>query len=199
MPYANPTPLLQWAILEPYCNICTCICAFVMFLTRITNVYFYIQIYVNICFHVSLRGHNLGTFYARKLKFGMLFTQTLTFKKMLELPLDDVWRVGLGVRMYNNKLSIWKIVVEIYDSWCCCHMGKEQKAGAFVYFVCSWILAFPFHCNAILLFTDNTLHIVSFIWDWRHAECPFYTYFSWRKFLLLPYFSKFSALFFRGG
>ena len=27
--------------------------------------------------NVSLGGHNLGTFYTRKLKFGMLLTQTL--------------------------------------------------------------------------------------------------------------------------
>ena len=35
-------------------------------------VRFYIDIYVLGSFH----GHNLGTFYAWKLRFGMLFTQT---------------------------------------------------------------------------------------------------------------------------
>ena len=32
--------------------------------------------YVRTCLcHISLGGHNLGTFYARKLQFGMLLTQ----------------------------------------------------------------------------------------------------------------------------
>ena len=34
-------------------------------------VRFYIDIYI----HVSFRGHNFGTFYARKLKYGMLLTR----------------------------------------------------------------------------------------------------------------------------
>ena len=36
--------------------------------------------------------------------------------------------------MYNMRLSIWKLVIEIYASKCC-HIGKKQRAGAFVYFV----------------------------------------------------------------
>ena len=36
----------------------------------------YIQIYTDIYVSVSLRGHNLGTFNARKLKFDMLLRQT---------------------------------------------------------------------------------------------------------------------------
>ena len=35
-----------------------------------------IQIYVDIYVHISLGGQNLGNFYARKLKFGLLLTQT---------------------------------------------------------------------------------------------------------------------------
>ena len=35
----------------------------------------YIQIFIDIYIGISLGGHNLGTFYARKLKFDMLFTQ----------------------------------------------------------------------------------------------------------------------------
>ena len=31
---------------------------------------------VYVCMSQSLGGHNLGIFYARELKFGMLFTQT---------------------------------------------------------------------------------------------------------------------------
>ena len=34
----------------------------------------YIQIYIDIYIGFSPRVHNLGTFYARKLKFGMLLT-----------------------------------------------------------------------------------------------------------------------------
>ena len=39
---------------------------------KMYNVGFYIDIYV----FIFLDGHDLGTFYARKLKFGMLLTQT---------------------------------------------------------------------------------------------------------------------------
>ena len=51
------------------------------------------QIYIDIYVSISLRGHNLGTFFTRKLKFGMLITQTKTFnyaKLLLGLAL------GLG-------------------------------------------------------------------------------------------------------
>ena len=34
------------------------------------------QAYSEIYIHVSLGGHNLGTFYARKLKTGMLLSKT---------------------------------------------------------------------------------------------------------------------------
>ena len=37
---------------------------------------FSIQIYIDIYIFVSLGDHNLGTFSARKLKIGMLLTQT---------------------------------------------------------------------------------------------------------------------------
>ena len=40
---------------------------------RLTNVYVCIQSYIDIYVPVSLGVHNLGIFYARKLKFGMLF------------------------------------------------------------------------------------------------------------------------------
>ena len=46
-----------------------------------------VRCYINIYVSVSFGGHNLGTFYAWKLKFSMLFTQTLTFSSVLELPL----------------------------------------------------------------------------------------------------------------
>ena len=41
--------------------------------------------------------------------------------------------VRLGIKMYLKQI-IWKIVTEIYAPRCCCHMGKDQNAGAFVYF-----------------------------------------------------------------
>ena len=47
------------------------------------KVRFYIDIYV----HVSCGGHNLCASYARKLKFGMLLTQTSIFNSVLEFPL----------------------------------------------------------------------------------------------------------------
>ena len=47
----------------------------------------YIQIYIDIYIHVSLGNHNLGTFYARMLKFGLLLTQSKTYIYMLELLL----------------------------------------------------------------------------------------------------------------
>ena len=50
-------------------------CPFVTSLP-VTNVYVYIQINIDIYVHVSLGGLNLGTFYGRKLKFGMLLAQT---------------------------------------------------------------------------------------------------------------------------
>ena len=46
-------------------------------------MFVYIQIYFDIYICVSLGGHNLC---ARKLKFGMLLTQTLAFNSVLELP-----------------------------------------------------------------------------------------------------------------
>ena len=51
----------------------TCVCHII---TRVlTNVFkVYIQIYIDIYVPISLGGHNLGTFYVRKLKFDMLPT-----------------------------------------------------------------------------------------------------------------------------
>ena len=43
---------------------------------NLTDVYIYIQIYIDFYVHVSLGGHNMGTSHTRKLKFGMLLTQT---------------------------------------------------------------------------------------------------------------------------
>ena len=52
--------------------------------------------------HVSLGGHSLGSFYARKLKFSMLLPYPdLTFKSGLELPLGYALG-GARVKMYNR-------------------------------------------------------------------------------------------------
>ena len=56
----------------------------------LTNVY--IQIYIDIHVRISLGGLNLGTFFAKKLKSGILLTQILTFNTILELP----WVMPLG-------------------------------------------------------------------------------------------------------
>ena len=37
--------------------------------------------------HMRANNHNLDTFNAMKLKFGMLFTQTYIFNTVLDLPL----------------------------------------------------------------------------------------------------------------
>ena len=72
-------------------------------------------------------------FYARKLKFGMLLTQTYIFSAVLVTP-ESCPEVGLGVKMYNIRLVFLQIVVEIYAFRYCCHMGNDQRAGAFLYF-----------------------------------------------------------------
>ena len=54
----------------------------------------WVRFYIDIYIRVSFGGHNLGIFYARKLKFGMLLTQTYTFNTVLVLPLDHT--PGLG-------------------------------------------------------------------------------------------------------
>ena len=53
---------------------CTCVCH--IRTQSLTHVFeSYIQVYVDFYIHVSLGGHNMGTFYARKLKFSILLTQ----------------------------------------------------------------------------------------------------------------------------
>ena len=44
----------------------------------------YLHIYIHIYVQVAL---HFDTFYATKLKFGMIFTQTKTLDLMIELPL----------------------------------------------------------------------------------------------------------------
>ena len=60
--------------ISPWCYLHTCKCH--IFNQCPTNVYVYIQIYTEIYICISLEGCDFNTFYARKLKFGMLLTQT---------------------------------------------------------------------------------------------------------------------------
>ena len=50
------------------------------FTCKFTCIGIYIHIYVQV-------AHNLDTFYATNLKFGMIFTQTKILDFMVELPL----------------------------------------------------------------------------------------------------------------
>ena len=72
-------------MLCPY--IFTCLHAYVslhVYVTFVTRVLQIFKLTFDVKVHVSLGGHNLGNFYARKLKF---YTQTYTFNSLLELPL----------------------------------------------------------------------------------------------------------------
>ena len=57
-------------------SMCMSIHVYVTFITSLTNIKVYSQINIDIYVSVPFDCHNLGTFYARKLKFGMLLTQT---------------------------------------------------------------------------------------------------------------------------
>ena len=87
-----------------WCNVCTCICRVCN--QSLTNSRICNQSLTNIQVYtcVSLGGQNLGTFYARKLKFGMLHTQTWTFNSGLELPLGHVL-CGTIAKMYTNEYT----------------------------------------------------------------------------------------------
>ena len=80
---------------------------------------------------VSLRRHNLGTFYARKFKFGMLLTQTETFNCMLELFLGHALGEARDQKVY--QIEHFENSVEMFASRYC-HVGRDQRAEAFVYF-----------------------------------------------------------------
>ena len=60
----------------------------------LTNVTVYIQVYIQVYLHTCIYihiyiqvAHNFDNFYATKLKFGMIFTQTKTLDFMVELHL----------------------------------------------------------------------------------------------------------------
>ena len=60
-----------------------------MFTYKFTCIMIYFHIYVQV-------AHNFDTFYATKLKFGMIFTQTKTLDFMVELPLGHAPGWGQG-------------------------------------------------------------------------------------------------------
>ena len=81
----------------------------------LTTVTIYIQIYMQVYLHIYIHihvqvAHNFDTFYATKLKFGMIFTQTKTLAFIVELPLGPALG-GPGVRMGlgkdNSHTAIW--------------------------------------------------------------------------------------------
>ena len=77
---------------------------------------FYIDIYVR----VSFGGHNLGIFYARKLKLGQLHTYPDINLQLWTRPLGS----ARGQNVKQVRLSICKIVVAIW--------AKSKGRGAFV-------------------------------------------------------------------
>ena len=74
-------------------------------------LHFFIHIYVQI-------AHNFDTFYATKLKFGMIFTQTKVLDFVVELPLGLYPRRGQGSEWGWGKGNS--------------HKGKGHRAGASV-------------------------------------------------------------------
>ena len=65
-------------------------CVFHVHNQSLTNVIVYIQFYMQVYLHIYIYlqvAHNFDTFYATKLKIGMIFTQTKTLDFMVELPL----------------------------------------------------------------------------------------------------------------
>ena len=79
------------------------------------------QVYLHIYIHIYVQvAHNFDTFYATKLKFGVIFTQTKTLDFMVELPLGRargqngdraketaIWAkaIGLGASVYIGHMS----------------------------------------------------------------------------------------------
>ena len=71
-------------------SIRTCVCHVCN--QSLTNVTVYIQVYMQVYLHIYIYiyvqvAHSFDTFYATKLKFGMIFTQTKTLDFMVELLL----------------------------------------------------------------------------------------------------------------
>ena len=68
------------------------------------------QVYLHIYIHIYDQvAHNFGTFYATKLKFGMVFTQTKTLDFMVELPLGEArGQNGVGAKeAILAKAVVW--------------------------------------------------------------------------------------------
>ena len=58
----------------------------------LTNVTVYIQVYMQVYLHIYIHiyaqvAHDFDTFYAKKLNFGMIFTQTKALDVKAQLPL----------------------------------------------------------------------------------------------------------------
>ena len=67
------------------------------------------QVYLRIYIHMYIQvAHNFDTFYATKLKFGMIFTQTKTLDFMIEFPLGR----ARGQNVYQVIFNTCKMAIE---------------------------------------------------------------------------------------
>ena len=100
--------------------VCMCICHIRnQSLTNFTvHIQVYMQVYLHIYNPIYVQGaHNFDTFYATKLKFGMIFTKTKTLDFMVELPLGLAPGQGQGSECISGHIEHMQ-------------MGKGQRAGA---------------------------------------------------------------------
>ena len=64
------------------------------------------QVYLHIYIHIYVQvAHNFDIFYATKLKFGMIFTQTKTLDFMVELLLGLVPGQGQGSECITGHIE----------------------------------------------------------------------------------------------
>ena len=76
----------------------------------LTNVTVYIQVYMQVYLHIYIHiyfqvADNFVTFYATKLKFAMIFTQTKTFDFMVELSLGLAPGRGQGSECITSHIE----------------------------------------------------------------------------------------------
>ena len=65
------------------------------YVTFVTSLQVYMQVYLHIYIHIYVQvAHNFDTFYATKLKFGMLFTKTKRFHGRVVFGLAAGWGQG---------------------------------------------------------------------------------------------------------
>ena len=110
----------------------------------------YTQVYLHIYIHIYVQSaHNFDTFYATKLKFGMIFTQTQTLGFMVELPLGLALGRGQGSECITG------------------HYEHMQNANRIISLVS--LLALESEKSGIMI-TDEILCIEIRIWKLDHAR-----------------------------